>query len=183
MCRSFDKLRYSCSLVSSNNVCMRRWMFMAALSATLLAVPLWGQTRGHGGMAMGGPRGGYVGGGFVGAPHGAYLGGGVHGRPGHLPYYPKRYPYFRYRYPWWGFRVFYNPWWLGWYGGINFVGSDPSSSDPAASNPAYANPSPDNSRAYEQQQEIDRLNDEVARLRAERAPTNPTLESSPKIQA
>jgi hypothetical protein len=165
---------------------MRRWMFMAALSAILLGVPLWGQRGGHGGMAMGNPRGGYVapGGGFVGAPHGAYWGGSFYGHPGPLPYYPKRYPYFRYRYPWWGFRSFSKfPWWLGWSGGISFVGSDPSFSDPAESNPAFAYPSPDNSRAFEQQQEIDRLNDEVARLRAERTSTNPTLDSSPKSHA
>src|SRR5215471_1542732 len=138
MCRSFDKSRRSGSLVSSNNVCMRRWMFIAALSAILLGVPLWGQRGRQGAMAMGGPRGGYVshGGGFVGAPqHGAYWGGGFHGNPGHLPYYPKRYPYFRNRYPWWGFRSFYKyPWWLGWSGGIGFIGSDPSFSDPAEPN-------------------------------------------------
>jgi len=158
---------------------------MAALNAILFGVPLWGQRGGHGGMAMGAPRGGYVahGGGFVGASHGGYWGGGFHRPPAHLPYYPKHYPYFRYRSPWWGYRGFHTyPWWLGW-GGIGFVGSDPSFSDPAESNPAFAYPAPDNSRAYEQQQEIDRLNDEVARLRAEREPTNPTLESSPKSHA
>ena len=69
---------------------------------------------------------------------------------------------------------------------MSFVGSDAGYSYPAESNPAYAYPPPDNSSAYianEQQQEIDRLNDEVARLRAERARTNPTLEPPAKIHA
>src|SRR5215472_9933961 len=139
---------------------MRRRMFMAALSATLLGVPvsLCGQTGGRGGMAMRAPRGGYVahGSGFVGAPRGAYWGGGFHSHPGHLPYYPRHYPYFRYRYPWWGYRGYYAyPWGLGWYSGLSFVGSDAGYSYPAESNPAYAYPPPDNSSAYianEQQQ-------------------------------
>ena len=65
------------------------------------------------------------------------------------------------------------------------VWSNAPSSDPAETDPRYAYPPPDNSSANiaHQQQEIDRLNDEVARLRAERAPTNPTLELSPKSHA
>jgi hypothetical protein len=138
-------------------------------------------------MAMGGPRGGYAahGGGFVGVPQRAYPGGSFNSYPGRLPYYPKRYPFFRNRYPWWAFRRFNTfPWWLGWFGGTSFVGWDPSTADP---NPGYGNPSLENSGPFiayqqQQQQEIDRLNDEVARLRAERAPTSPTLESPAKIQ-
>jgi len=179
----FDKLGRSFSLVSSNNVCMRRWMFMAALSAILLGAPLWAQRAGHRGMALGGARGGYVA--RVGAPQGGYWGGGIHGPhgpsyPSHLPYYPGHHAYFRCRYPWWGYRGYYGyPWGLGWYGGTGFVWSDASFSNPAESNPAYAYPPPDNSSAsiaYEQQREIDRLNDEVVRLRAERTPANPAPE-------
>ena len=163
---------------------------MAALSAILLGAPLWAQRAGHRGMALGGARGGYVA--RVGAPQGGYWGGGIHGPhgpsyPSHLPYYPGHHPYFRCRYPWWGYRGYYGyPWGLGWYGGTGFVWSDASYSNPAESNPAYAYPPPDNSSAsiaYEQQREIDRLNDEVARLRAERAPANSALEPPAQIRA
>ena len=156
---------------------------MAALSAILLGAPLWAQRAGHRGMALGGARGGYVA--RVGAPQGGYWGGGIHGPhgpsyPSHLPYYPGHHAYFRCRYPWWGYRGYYGyPWGLGWYGGTGFVWSDASFSNPAESNPAYAYPPPDNSSAsiaYEQQREIDRLNDEVVRLRAERTPANPASE-------
>ena len=54
------------------------------------------------------------------------------------------------------------------------------SSDLAETDPRYAYPPPDNSSAniaYEQQQEIDLLNDEVKRLRAERASASPSQES------
>jgi len=156
---------------------------MATLSAILLGAPLWAQRAGHRGMALGGARGGYVA--RVGAPQGGYWGGGIHGPhgpsyPSHLPYYPGHHAYFRCRYPWWGYRGYYGyPWGLGWYGGTGFVWSDASYSNPAESNPAYAYPPPDNSSAsiaYEQQREIDRLNDEVVRLRAERTPANPASE-------
>jgi len=170
---------------------MRRWVFMAALSTILFAGPLWGQRGGHGGMAMGGGRGGYVahGGGFVGAPHGGYWAGGFHGphgpgfpgQPGHHPSHPIHYPYYWWRYPWWGYRGYYGyPWGLGWYGGAGVVWLNAPSSDPAETDLRYAYPPPDNSSAniaYEQQQEIDRLNDEVARLRAESAPASPARES------
>ena len=61
---------------------------------------------------------------------------------------------------------------------MSYVGSDASYSYPAESNPAYAYPAPDNSSTYlaaQQQQEFDRLNDEVARLRAEGAPASSWL--------
>jgi hypothetical protein len=160
---------------------MRRWIFMAALSAALLATPLWGQRGGgHGGMAGGGAHGGFVGhggGGFVGAFRGGNWGGNFHGGfghgpyPGHFPYYPGRYGYGRY--PLWGYRGGYGygwygyPWAWGWYGDIGWSGD--YDSYPAQSYPnAYS--SPDNANAYvayDQQQEINQLNDEVARLRAE----------------
>jgi len=155
---------------------MRRWIFMAALGAALLAVPLWGQRGGHGGMAVGGVRGGNAG-----APHGgAYGGAAAHGwyghgpYPGRFPYYPGRYPYYPGRYPWWGYRSGYGygwwgyPWAWGWYGGIGLSGYDYSYT--TQSYPAYVDAPPDNPTAYvayDQQQEINRLNDEVARLRAD----------------
>jgi len=161
---------------------------MATLGVALLAAPLWAQRGGHGGMATGGARGGSVGGvhggaGFAGgAPRTGYWGGGVHGgfvngaHPGHFPYYPGRYPYWSWRYPWWGYRGYYGygSGYPGWYGGGS-VGYYPSGyyssrwySDPATQYPVYVYANPDNnSTAYDQQQEIDRLNNEVAQLRAE----------------
>ena len=171
---------------------------MAALSATLLPIPIWGQRGGHGGMVMGGARGGFIahGGGFSGAPpHGGNWGGGFHPghgpgfpghpvhpvHPGHLPYYP----YFRWRYPWgyWGYYGY--PWGLGSYG-VGVGWSDAYYSDPAASYPASTSAPPDNSSAYlaaEQQHEIDRLNDEVASLRADLAPSKPVPEPPLEIRA
>src|SRR5271167_53953 len=182
--RNFTMLPRSRRLVWSDNVVMRRWMFIAALGVGLLATPLWGQRGGHGGMGMGGVHGGYVthsGGGFAGTPHGgAYWGGGFHGGfghgpyPSHFPHYPGRYPYYPGRYPWWGYRGAYGyGWWgypsaWGWYGGVGWSGA--YDSYPAQSYPVYAYSNPDNANAnvtYDQQQEINRLNDEVARLRAE----------------
>jgi len=165
---------------------------MAALGAALLATPLLGQVGGRGGMAMGGARGGYVahGSGLVGSPRGVYLGGGVHsvhgsgfyGFQGHYPYYPGHYPYFRCRYPWCGYRGYYGyPGSLGWYGGAGVVWSDASYSYPTESDPVYASAPPNNSSSYvasDQQQQIDELKDEVARLRAERASANPVPEES-----
>jgi len=157
---------------------------MAALTATLLAMPVWAQRGGRVGIAMGGARGGYVvprGGGLMGVPRGPYGGGGLHGVYGRGFYgfpahYPSHYPYYRWHYPWgWCYRGYCGYSWTGgWYGGMGVA----YYSYPAQSYPVYDAP-PDNSNAYaadNQQQEIDRLNDEVARLRAERplaAPANP----------
>lgn len=154
---------------------------MAALGAAMLAAPLWAQRGGHGGTAGGG-HGGYAahGGGYAGASHGgAYWGGGGyhggygHGYSGHYSYYHGRYPYYG-RYPYgWGYRGYGYGWYgypwfsLGWYGG-GYSGA--YYSYPDASYPAYVYSYPDNSNAsvdYNQQQEINQLNDEVARLRAE----------------
>ena len=163
---------------------------MAVLSAALLAIPAWGQRGGRGGMG-GGFHGGYVGhgGGFAGAPRGgAYWGGGFHGGYGHGPYgYPGHYPYYpgRYypgRYGGWGYRGYNGNGWygypwvsLGWYGGVGWSsGYYPSGfyTDPVTQYPVYVYANPDNANGtvtYDQQREIDRLNDEVARLNAERS--------------
>ena len=163
---------------------MRRWVIMAALSAALLVVPLWAQRGGRGGMAGGGVRGGMAGGGGhgapIGAPHGGTFGGGgfhgayghgPYGHPGHYPFYPGHNRFYPGRYPWgWGYGWYGYPYasW-GLYGGIGW--SDASYSYPEQPGPAYVYPSPDNTSSYVadiQQREIDRLDEEVARLRAER---------------
>jgi hypothetical protein len=173
---------------------MRRWMFMAALSVALLVPPLWAQRGGRGGMAVGGARGGSVanGSGFAGAPRGgAYWGGGFHGgvgHPGHFPYYPGRYRFYPGRYPWWGYRGYYGygwsgyPWW-GSYGAIGWSGG--YDSYPVQSYPTDTYAYPDNTNAYvtyEQQQEIDRLNDEVAHLRAGQQSGAAGTSAPPKAQ-
>jgi hypothetical protein len=180
---------------------MRRWIFMAALVTALAVTPLWAQRGGgHGGMGGGGAHGGYAGathGGAYGGSgyhggYGGYRGGYGYGYPGHYPYYPGRYPYYG-RYPWWGYRGGYGygwwgyPWWgWGWYGGAGWSGG--YYSDPAQSYPAYVSPPPENPNAnvtYEQQQEINQLNDEVARLRADQqsgAARNAPSQLPPKAQ-
>ena len=190
-------------LVWSDNVGMRRWMFMAALGAALLATPLWAQRGGRGGMAMGGARGGSVGGvhggtGFVGGAPRPGWAGGVHGGFVHGPH-PGHFPYYGWRYPWWGYRGYYGyggwgyPSW-GWYGGAGYSsGYYPSGysssgwySDPATQYPVYVYANPDNTNnGYNQQQEIDRLNNEVAQLRAEQqsgALQNYAQPSGPKAE-
>ena len=164
---------------------MRRWLFMAAAGSLFLAVPLWGQRGGRGGMAMGGARGGYVahGGGFAGAaPHPGNFGRiyPVHGpgfpvHPGHPIHYPR---FIFTSYPWWAYRGFFRyPWWPGWFGGVGFGWWNGSFSDPSDPSPANAYAPADNSSAniayVQQQREIDRLNDEVTRLQAERVPATP----------
>ncbi len=133
-------------------------------------------------MAIGGGRGGYWGGGFHnGVGHGPY--------PGHLPYYPGHFPYYPGRFPWWGYGYgwYGYPWVsLGWYGGLGW--SDAYYSYPAPSYPAYANAYPDSTSAYvtyDQQRQIDRLNDEVARLQAGQrsgAAENSVPRSPPKAE-
>lgn len=183
---------------------MRRWLFMAALAAALLSTPVWAQRGGHGGVGGGGVHGGsagavHSGAGFAGAPRTGSWAGGVHGGfghgpyPGHLPYYPGRYPYYGWRYPRWGYPAYYGygwygyPWW-GWSGGVGWS-SDyyPSGwySDPSTQYPVYVYANPDNySSAYDQQQEIDQLNNEVARLREQQsgAAQNYAPPSAPKAE-
>lgn len=162
---------------------MHRWLAIAALGTVFLMPSAWGQRRGgggfggHGGFAsrgsMGGVRGGAMGvrgSGLVGAPRaGVGWGGGFHtgpfGRGGPRCFgcfrprgYSRYYGYGGYGYPGWG--GYGNP------GGY---------SDYAYSQPYYS-PYNDSPGYYEQnnqddryqQAEIDRLNDEVARLREQR---------------
>jgi len=173
---------------------MRRWIFMSALSAALLAIPVWGQRGGHGGMAMGGGRGGYSGGPRGGAYGGDASRGYAYGHGSYGYGYPGRYHYYSgYYHPWgWGYRGGYGwgwhgyPWaYWGWSGGLGWSGT--YYAYPSTADPVYAYAYPDNADAavtYDQQREIDRLNDEVARLRAEREPgsANPVPQPPPKAQ-
>jgi hypothetical protein len=166
---------------------MHRWLAVAALGAAFLTSSAWAQRRGgggfaahggftgHAGLASHGPVGGghapVVTRGFAGAPRGTYWGG----RPGGWSHsygwgYPRYwvrwlgYPYFRYGfYPrrgyyggWYGY-----PWWgVGW-------GNDYSYPPEPNTYYVYQPDTYAQERALEQQAEIDRLNDEVARLREE----------------
>ncbi len=95
--------------------------------------------------------------------------------PGHYPY-PGRYPYYPGRYPWWGYRGYFGNGWYGYPGlpgdGIESIGWSGAYnqsgwySDPVTRYPVYVYNADNGNPTYNQQQEIDRLNDEVARLRA-----------------
>jgi len=160
------------------NVTMPRWVLFAALGAAFLTSPAWGQR--HGGGSFGGHGGfvshGSVGGGF----HGGAIGvrasglagtrvggwsGGFHGRPFGFVH-PRCYGCFRpYYYPryygWYGY-----PGW-GWYDGAGWYG-DSYYSQPDNTPYDYGSNYPAPNDQADQQAEIDRLNDEVARLREER---------------
>lgn len=152
-------------------------MAVAALVAVFVAAPLWAQRRGGGGGAGGfgghagigarsfvggmrGPAMGFHGSGFAG---GARLGSrpGFRAGFGRGPFFGNR---FRRRYPYWGWGYGY-PW--GWWGYPWDYGDQ-------YDNSSYAQqyyPQQDYGNAYygqEQQAQIDRLNDEVERLREER---------------
>lgn len=166
---------------------------MAVFGTVVLAVQLWAQRGGHGGMGGGGVRGGAVArSGFSGsASHGGSSGSGSSNyghsgsgsgssghsgsytyHHGHYSYYHRYYQSYRYGYPWSYGGV--------WYGGAVAGWPDSSGSYPAESYPVYSYPPPDNSNALlaSQQQEIDRLNDQVAGLRAERTPA-PAPQAAP----
>jgi hypothetical protein len=154
---------------------MRRWYFMAALGAASLAIPLSAQRAGRGAMAMGGAAGGHL-------PQRGGVAGvsryGSHGFVGHNPSHPIRIHHPFFRCPDWrgcGFPVLYGyPLPYGWYGMDWSSGTEDTYA--AQSAPGYESATADNLRAYisyDQQQQIDRLNEEVARLSAERVSQAP----------
>jgi hypothetical protein len=162
---------------------MYRWLAVAALGAGLLATPAWGQRRGGGGGSFGGHAGfsshGSFGGGmtgrgfgFSGSSRSFHFGSGFNRPSFNHPRFVTRRPYFGYGgyygYPYYGY-PFYNDD-SGYYPSDNYVDSG-----------AYA---PDQGDSQQQQAEINRLEDEVARLRQDRssaartqAPSKPDLHS------
>lgn len=157
------------------NVCMYRWVAVAALGAALIAVPVWGQRRGGGfGGGFGGhagfaSRGGFAGGGrmmggrgfgFGGSFHGPRFGGGFSRPSFHHPHFATRGRYFGYGgyygYPYYGYPSYYD------YDDESYYPPDNYADDSA-----YA---PYQGDQQQQQAEIDRLENEVDRLRQERAP-------------
>ncbi|MGA8152873.1 MAG: hypothetical protein WB952_18125 [Terriglobales bacterium] len=167
---------------------MRHWLALAALGAAFLVMPALAQRRGggsagfggHAGFASGGAMGGMRGPaitnrGFGGLGRGGMRGGGgFHGRP--FPgsfggrafhhHYPRYYGY-GYGYPGWS-----------WYGNYSYY-PDYSYYVPSYD---YApdDYAQDSQTDQQQQNEIDRLNHEVARLREERRAQTP--HPSPQTQ-
>jgi len=152
------------------NLGMVRWLAVAALGALLIATPLWGQRRsggvagfgGHAGFASHGAFAGRGGiavsrGGFSGSVRGPRFGGGF-GQPFfHHPHFVTRRPYFGYGgyygYPYYGYPSYYDD--NGYYPSYN-----------SAEDGGYA---PGRGDQQQQQAEIDRLENEVDRLRQERS--------------
>jgi hypothetical protein len=159
------------------NVGMVRWLAVAALGAALLATPVWGQRRGGGAGGFGGHsgfashgafagRGGMAvsrGSGFSGSFRGPHFGGGFNRPFFHHPRLVTRGPYFGYggyyRHPYYGYPYYDD---YGYY---------PSDND--VDNGGYA---PVQEDQQQQQAEINRLEDEVERLRQARS-------SAPRSQA
>ncbi len=193
----------------ADNIAMLRWIFIAALGAALLATPMWAQRGGRGGM--GGGRGGYSGGGgavahsgaggYARAPSygyapraganwsGAYRGWNGSGWNGWRgPYRPwgygwGGYPGWGYGYAGWGGY----PWW-GWSGGLGWYGSSyyADNSYSAQTYPSYVYVTPssssdDSQGSQIQQDEIDRLNNEVDRLQAQGQSPNPASRAQGKM--
>jgi len=152
---------------------MRRWLAVAALGVVFAAAPVYAQRGGgHGGgfgghASIGGARlsGGFHGGG-LGRPGFGHPG---FGRPGfgfgRGPFFGNAFHRRRF-YPWWGWGYGY-PWWygdLGWYdnGYVSYYPDEQYYPRDDSRGGYFQN------RENEQQAEIDRLEDEVGRLREER---------------
>jgi len=160
---------------------MSRWLAIAALGAAFLASPAWAQRHG-GGFAGGGGHAGFSSHGALGGIHGPVMGGrsfggfargGVqgsgsfHGRPfgSRSGFFPGR-PFYHHRhfypgYYGYGYAYTYPPW--GWYDDYD-NGYDSTYAD----NQDYSADSYVQEDYSRQQAEIDRLHDEVARLREQR---------------
>jgi hypothetical protein len=151
---------------------MYRCLAIAALGAALLATPLWAQRRGggggsfaghagfasHGSFASHGGMSGTRGFGSSGSFHAPHFGGGFTRPPFHHPHFATRWPYY-------GYGGYYaNPYAYG-YGYPYYNDSDYYPSDNDGDSGAYA---PDQGYQQQQQAEINRLEDEVERLRQQR---------------
>jgi hypothetical protein len=152
---------------------MRRWLAVSALGAALLTLPAWAQRRGgasggfgghagfSGGRSMVGVRGSMMGSsGFAGVQR-----GGVHfvtgfGHPGSPRFFFRGRRYFSRSWPYSGYYGYPYDGYPGYYG------------DDSYASDSYQNyPASDYSTAYDngrEQAEIDRLENEVDRLRDER---------------
>jgi hypothetical protein len=174
---------------------MRRWLAIAALSVAFLAVPLFAQmhggsrggaSMGHGGFSSSGFRGGA---GISAAPHfGTSFGTGIR-----QPSFHSGPSFGGFRRPGFGRRHFGNrffggtisPGFFGYYGYPAYYGGDfYSAADYSPSYDYYGSSyyAAKNDIA-QQQQDIDRLEDEVARLRGQRESGEREARDAPKPQA
>jgi plasmid stabilization system protein ParE len=174
---------------------MRRWLAIAALSVALLAVPLFAQmhggsrggaSMGHGGFSSSGFRGGA---GISSAPHfGTSFGTGIR-----QPSFHSGPSFGGFRRPGFGPRHFGNrffgrtisPGFFGYYGYPAYYGGDfYSAADYSPSYDYYGSSyyAAQNNIA-QQQQDIDRLEDEVARLREQRESGEREARDAPTPQA
>jgi cell division protein FtsB len=157
--------------------------FMAAVMAALLAGPLLAQMHGggsRGGAAMG--RGGISSSGAVGFRGGSSFGGGQHLGAGfgtglRQPFFRPSHSFVGFRQPFFGPRrfrrpVFFSgasPFYFGYYG-YSAYDSGYSTADYSPAYDYYASANAAQNDMAQQQQDIDRLEDEVARLREQREP-------------
>jgi hypothetical protein len=172
---------------------MRSWILRTALAVTLMCTPLWAQRGGggfgggHGGMGGGH---GFSGGGHVSAPAGFHSTAGFanHGwngdgwRGNGWGWRGGRGFQTRLRgwrgYPYWGYGGYWYPWWggYGWYDTFNDYPSYDQSYGPDGSGypPPYASayaslPPSGSSASYASEGEVQRIENEVAQLRAQQA--------------
>jgi len=176
---------------------MRGWFLKALVFATLLTVPAWAQHGGGGGGHAGGMGGGhgFAGGGHVGSPSGFHASagfgrssvgngwgwrggwnGGWRGNGWGWRGYPYR--YWGGRYPYWGWNWSYGGYWYpGWGWNDDFDYSDaypPGAYNGAGYPPPYDSsygylPPSGSSASYASEGEVQRIEGEVAQLRAQQA--------------
>jgi len=172
---------------------MRRWLAVAALGAAFLTMPLWAQRRGggsagfggHAGFASHGPAFGGHGSimagrgpvmanrglGFSGGWHGPHFGTGFN-RPFRSPYYSHHYRF----YPYYGYGGYYGYPYYGYPGYYDYDSGSPYDS-------AGADYGGDTGAERDEQAQIDRLEDEVNRLRQEREARRPGTVSQTESSA
>jgi len=93
------------------------------------------------------------------------------------------YSRYRHSYPWWRYRYsgYGYPWWGGWYGDLGGWPDYPDNSYAAQSYPAYDYAPDSYAQNDELAEQVGRLSDEVARLRAERqAPPSSSPQPEPE---
>ena len=148
---------------------MRRWLAVAALGAAFLAVPAWGQRRGGASGGFGGHAG--FGGrgpammnrspGFAGVQRGSVSIVTGFGHPVYSPFFFHGHRYFYRSWPYAGYSAYPYDGYPSYYGNDSYSSDSYQNYPPSDYSTAYV----DNNR---QQAEIDRLENEVDRLREER---------------
>jgi hypothetical protein len=154
------------------NICMRRWLVVAALGAAFLTLPMWGQRRGGASGGFGGHAGFSGGHSMVGGRGPAMSARGSAGLHRGGINFVMGNPFSR-SYSFHGRRHFFRSWPYAGYSGYPYYGYPWYYGDDSYSADSYQDyPPADYSNAYDgngrEQAEIDRLENEVDRLREER---------------